>query len=411
MKQLTLTSASAVVIAVIICWEVPFDAAAAAGNEASYHHQQQRRRLPRIYHRGRGNTTTKLIPSSFSFLHHYQHDQHYLYRQIRHRTSQQYQSAVADCRRGGNQLFVSSSTIFSLMQRQQVQQQQQQQQRRRLERNAINNIGHNGNCDSNDDGNNIQLCQRTLDAALSKFSIISHANFASTFNKHRMNSVQVKPSNIANAGMGLFATKNIKKGSIVSFYPVDSIGIEDVESESGDMTTTTTIVRSRTEGNVSNINNNNTGGINDQVYLLHIVGNRPLMKMDVMNDLGGSSIFINVDVDVAVTPTSPSGRDEFDADSNGTTTSLSSASSSVGFDSHRVNDGATVISNTELGALSYYQTSRAAANCVHVPFGPSPLLATVTTRKVKKGEELLTTYGCLCKLFIVSFAIFTKSTS
>ena len=107
MKQLTLTSASAVVIAVIICWEVPFDAAAAAGNEASYHHQQQRRRLPRIYHRGRGNTTTKLIPSSFSFLHHYQHDQHYLYRQIRHRTSQQYQSAVADCRRGGNQLFVS----------------------------------------------------------------------------------------------------------------------------------------------------------------------------------------------------------------------------------------------------------------------------------------------------------------
>ena len=206
MKQLTLTSASAVVIAVIICWEVSFDAAAAAaaGNEASYHHQQQRRRLPRIYHRGRGNTTTKLIPS-FAF----GHDQNYRNRQIRHR-SQQYQSAIADCHCGGNQLFVSFSTI-SLMQRQQVprQQQQQQQQRRRLERNAINNIGHNGNCDSNDDGNNIQLCQRTLDAALSKFSIISHANFASTFNKHRMNNVHVKPSNIANAGMGLFATKNL----------------------------------------------------------------------------------------------------------------------------------------------------------------------------------------------------------
>lgn len=396
MKQLTLTSASAVVIAVIICWEVSFDAAAAAaaGNEASYHHQQQRRRLPRIYHRGRGNTTTKLIPS-FAF----EHDQNYRNRQIRHR-SQQYQSAVADCHRGGNQLFVSSSTVFSLMQRQQVP--RQQQQRRRLERNAINNSGHNGNCDSNDDGNNIQLCQRTLDAALSKVSIISHANFASTFNKHRMNNVHVKPSNIANAGMGLFATKNIKKGSIVSFYPVDSIGIEDVESVSGDMTTTTTIVRSRTEDYASNINNNSN---NDQSYLLHIVGNRPLMKMDIMNDLGGSSIFINVDVDVAVTPTSLSGRDEFDADSNGTTSSLSSASSSVGFDSHRVNDGATVISNTELGALSYYQSSRAAANCVHVPFGPSPLLATVTTRKVKKGEELLTTYGCSCKLYIVSLVI------
>mmetsp|Transcript_8074 Transcript_8074/g.18030 ORF Transcript_8074/g.18030 Transcript_8074/m.18030 type:complete len:101 (-) Transcript_8074:602-904(-) len=29
----------------------------------------------------------------------------------------------------------------------------------------------------------------------------------------------------------------------------------------------------------------------------------------------------------------------------------------------------------------------------HIPFGPSPVLATVTTKKVKKGEELFTSYG------------------
>ena len=30
---------------------------------------------------------------------------------------------------------------------------------------------------------------------------------------------------------------------------------------------------------------------------------------------------------------------------------------------------------------------------MHIPFGPAPLMATVTTCKVKKGEELFTTYG------------------
>ena len=197
--------------------------------------------------------------------------------------------------------------------------------------------------------------------------------------------------------MGLFATKNIKKGSIVSFYPVDCIGIEDVlkceESGVDEMLTTTTIVRSRRrlleiedETNERDIMAegciNNNG--NDQAYLLHIVGNRPLMKMDVMKGLGGSLIFINVDDD----------DDAFGSDGDG---GGGDGNSLVGFDSHRVNDGATVLSNTEHGALSYYQASRAVANCVHVPFGPSPLVATVTTRKIKKGEELLTTYGCSCK--------------
>ena len=39
--------------------------------------------------------------------------------------------------------------------------------------------------------------------------------------------------------------------------------------------------------------------------------------------------------------------------------------------------------------------STRAKNCVHIPFGPSPILATITTRKVKKGEELFTTYGAV----------------
>ena len=70
-------------------------------------------------------------------------------------------------------------------------------------------------------------------------------------------------------------------------------------------------------------------------YLLHVFGSRPLMNVDVSRDLGGSSIF----VDVAVATIASS--------------SSSSSSPSRGFDGHRVNDGATVLSNDEGGALEY----------------------------------------------------------
>jgi len=68
---------------------------------------------------------------------------------------------------------------------------------------------------------------------------------------------------------------------------------------------------------------------------------------------------------------------------------------SPGWVSHYINDGATVPSDDEDGVLAYYAGTTAAKNCVHVPFGPSPMLATVATRKIKKGEELFTSYGCV----------------
>lgn len=64
-----------------------------------------------------------------------------------------------------------------------------------------------------------------------------------------------------------------------------------------------------------------------------------------------------------------------------------------GWVSQMINDGATVNVNSEQGVLDYYRATKRAKNCIHIPFGPSPVLATVTTKKVAKGEELLTTYG------------------
>ena len=99
---------------------------------------------------------------------------------------------------------------------------------------------------------------------------------------------------------------------------------------------------------------------------MNILKRCPLIVSRVLN-LGGDTIFIDVDLSQQEQP---------------------------GFVSHRINDGATVTENSEEGLLEYYRTSRRLKNCVHVPFGPSPLLATVATKKIKKGDELFTTYGC-----------------
>lgn len=64
--------------------------------------------------------------------------------------------------------------------------------------------------------------------------------------------------------------------------------------------------------------------------------------------------------------------------------------------SHYINDGASLLDSasvTEDDIEQYYIRSSRAKNCIHIPFGPSPVLATITTKKVKKGDELFTTYG------------------
>jgi hypothetical protein len=67
-----------------------------------------------------------------------------------------------------------------------------------------------------------------------------------------------------------------------------------------------------------------------------------------------------------------------------------------------INDGATISSPSQETVLDYYEASKLAKNCIHIPFGPSPIIATVTTKKVKRGQEFLTTYGSTYWLGVVS---------
>lgn len=166
--------------------------------------------------------------------------------------------------------------------------------------------------------------------------------------------IEIKESFIPDAGLGLFARKNIKANTIISFYPAHALGVDVEEGE----------------GFISNAS--------DQEYFqshpsfkssyLHCTDQPIFKRPSLLQQAGLEDVPLYLDVN----PNRPI----------------------VGaWVSQMINDGATVQSNTEAGVLDYYQATKLAKNCIHIPFGPSPIMATVTTRKVKKGEEFLTSYG------------------
>mmetsp|Transcript_1926 Transcript_1926/g.2072 ORF Transcript_1926/g.2072 Transcript_1926/m.2072 type:complete len:398 (+) Transcript_1926:36-1229(+) len=61
---------------------------------------------------------------------------------------------------------------------------------------------------------------------------------------------------------------------------------------------------------------------------------------------------------------------------------------------HRANDATNLNESTEAAILNYLSTSCREANTIMVPFGDAaPLMALITTRPIRKDEEILITYG------------------
>lgn len=164
--------------------------------------------------------------------------------------------------------------------------------------------------------------------------------------------VKVDSSSIAGAGKGIFALQNIKAGTLIGLYPVHAIGIDYGDD--------TSVCVASTAEDQQNFDNDSAGS----TYIQYLIGSRRLGDAE----FGSDCLFVDVN------PNRPVRE---------------------GWISHYINDGATVTSNSEKGMLDYYAASRTRKNCVTVPFGPSPILATFTTRKVKKGDELFTSYGCM----------------
>jgi len=173
--------------------------------------------------------------------------------------------------------------------------------------------------------------------------------------------VDIKESYIKGAGLGLFAKKNIKAGTIISFYPSHALGVE-IETEEQNLAST--FVSQPTDQEYFDKN-----PCTSSCYL-HCT-DQPLFKrnsilstqQEGMKDI---PLYLDANPTKAIVPA---------------------------WVSQMINDGATVKTNSEQGVLDYYNISKKMRNCIHIPFGPSPIMATVTTRKVKKGEEFFTTYG------------------
>jgi hypothetical protein len=203
---------------------------------------------------------------------------------------------------------------------------------------------------------------RAIKSALSKLDQIYEASL--TFFETIDASVEIQPSLVDGAGMGMFAKQNIQQGTIISFYPVHAIGVDFGDSSvciaSNDVSQD---YFSHRDSNAAQNTNNNSNDCNYQQYL---IGSRPLAGNCVAELFDGDNLFVDVDPNQVDKP---------------------------GWKGHYVNDAAVVESSGEEGILQYYQRSRRGKNCVHVPLGPCPILAVVTTRKVEKGEELFTTYG------------------
>lgn len=232
-----------------------------------------------------------------------------------------------------------------------------------------------GSNDSMSDAN-LSSTIASLKEAMQRIHILQAADESPTggdgitmVNLLRKHSLRVGPSSIPGAGSGVFADKNIKAGTIICYYPVHGLGLERfdmhaiVAATHEDQNYFNDLQADEDDASTDEENNDESASKNHN-YLHYLMGSRPLCGFQATEN--GAQLYIDVN------PNSPIHKTWI---------------------SHFINDGAIVESNSEQGLIDYYQSSTKRKNCVHIPFGPAPIMVTVTNCKVKKGEELFTTYG------------------
>ena len=140
--------------------------------------------------------------------------------------------------------------------------------------------------------------------------------------------------------LGLFASRDLASETVVSFYPVHSIGLLDQRLASN---------------------------ADDREYwrTCPAAYRTPLLHEAVHEFAPGAFVDVNLQ------------RAEV-----------------AGWLAHRANDAAACAGRSETEVLGYIHTCALECNSVLVPFGgAAPILALVTTREVAEGEELLCCYG------------------
>ena len=160
----------------------------------------------------------------------------------------------------------------------------------------------------------------------------------------------VDVSSIPGAGLGLFCSRNVPAGSLVSWYPVHALCINYADGGS--------TLLSMNE-------NEHEWDHTDSAYSLNLLGNRPLIAGWDLDS--GDKVLVDADP-LKSTP--------------------------LPWQAHRINDGSLIRSNTLQAVQEYYHQAFEKMNVAMVSsFGPSPICVAVTTRDVRQGEELFTPYG------------------
>ncbi len=162
-------------------------------------------------------------------------------------------------------------------------------------------------------------------------------------------SVRVDQSTIPAAGLGLFASRGVPVGSVLTFYPVHALGLNFRDGS--------TYLHSR-EGH-------------DHikfVYVLSLVGNRPIMGIDLDEGFDGMGFGDAI-------PDDPD------------------RASSPAWQCHRINDRAVISENTPESAMEYYHASLGRQNAAFLPFGPSPITVAMATKDIPAGQDIFTCYG------------------
>lgn len=237
---------------------------------------------------------------------------------------------------------------------------------------------------SKTDHNNDDKCDDYLNDALFKMSRIMDPDLydgdenedpdgrslLSRFHYDRADAVRIDVSTIPNAGMGVFAQRDLPAvGTVVSLYPVHAMGIsfnlegDDATRDQNAKQGSVWAFGDEDEDYYQDYFTREAAGEPGPNYLAYLLGHRPRES-----DFHGA-VFVDANPDRPPCP---------------------------GWLGHLVNDAATIVDDDgpSVDAVSsYLRTTASRENCAIVPFGPSPLLATVTTRPVARHEELFASYG------------------
>ena len=141
-------------------------------------------------------------------------------------------------------------------------------------------------------------------------------------------------------GDGLFASRGLPADTIVSFYPVHSIGLREqrLASNADDM---------------------------DYWRTCSSAYRTPILHAAVQAFAPGAFVDVNLQ-----------------------------RADRLGWLAHRANDATACLGSSETEILMYVHTCALECNCALVPFGgAAPILALVTTRHLAEGTELLCSYG------------------